>query len=1043
MSTYYDVFISYSRGNSKVLAILLNQRLKQENLHVWFDQNDIPPAVDWQEQIKNGIERSHNFLFLISPGSVKSEYCRQEIELAVEHNKRILPLHHVDSNAELDLMHPIIKERNWLPEWLETSENFDFELSLQKLLLTLKEDEDYIKQHTKYLVAALEWERNQKQTEYLLVGEDRVKAEDWLKVKFENKQAPCLPTDLLCAYICTSIKNANNFQTQVFICHNELDNEERDKLVKALNRQGITSWTNKTDIEAGKDYQTEINKGIEGADNFVYLLSPNSVNCSYCQQELDHALKYNKRIIPILLQSVTIPGEIQSIQFIDWTVTPRLDELIRVIKEDANYYNKHKILLVKSLKWWKQKTNPSLLLRGYNLEHFEAWLKTVKASKFNQPLPLQLEFIRASKEQNQETTLDVFISYSRKDSDFAYKLNEQLQELGKTTWFDQESIAVGEDFEKEIKKGIESCDNFVFIMSPYSINSPYCVDEVEYAASLNKRFITILLKPIETKSLHYTLAKVQWLDFQQGNFFLHFNELVRVLDTDRDYVRSHNKWLQRALEWQKNQKSGDLLLRGTELKMAQLWLKEIENKKGDPPPTELQKEYISTSKNYRRNLRLRLISIGSGIGLLLATWQFNVIRSHLLENETRVIELIDNKYNIDDVNIGGLFLAIATTAQSQEKLLGYVLPEVKNGLLKALKSVREKTIFKGKGPVYSVVLSHDSNHIISGSGNTLNRDSIVTVWDLKGNRVPKTLKQNKKEMVTSLALTNDDKYIFSGNWDGTITKWDLQQAHPVPKILTEPKKDKDMVTSVSLSHTGKYLVSGTKNGLIKVWDLQKQNQPQLTLDNGDHVNSVVFSHDDKSLLSSTQVGNIKLWDLKQAKPLYQLDAQVFSMALSDNGRYIVSGHGDGIIKIWDLQKQQTVIRLTMDTNADEDLKEVTSVAFSHNGKYIVSGSRSGTIIVWDLKQGQPLGKPLTGHTRVVRSLLFSPNDDYIVSGSDDKTIRVWDLPLSAQETSNLENLNLNDLLKKGCEQLKAQPSFRHPHGEIQKETKEACEKYAK
>ena len=230
-----------------------------------------------------------------------------------------MPLLHV--NADENLMHPIIKERNWLTGWEEDQENFDFEQSFQELLQTIREDADYIRQHTQYLIWALEWERNQKQTQYLLIGEDRVKAESWLQVRFTDiKQAPCIPTDLHCQYICESTKNANNLLTQVFICHNENDHQETEKFVKALNREGITTWTNKTDIQSGKEFQEEINKGIEGADNLVYLLSPNSVSCPYCKRELAHALKYNKRIIPILIESIdlsTIPVEIKDVQFID------------------------------------------------------------------------------------------------------------------------------------------------------------------------------------------------------------------------------------------------------------------------------------------------------------------------------------------------------------------------------------------------------------------------------------------------------------------------------------------------------------------------------------------------------------------------------------------------------------------------------------------------------------------------------------------------------------------------------------------------------
>lgn len=105
--------------------------------------------------------------------------------------------------------------------------------------------------------------------------------------------------------------------------------------------------------------------------------------------------------------------------------------------------------------------------------------------------------------------LDVFISYSRADSGFARKLNDALQMHGKRTWFGQESIAAGTaDFQQEIHRGIESAESFVFILSPRSVSSPYCADEVEYAARLNKRFVTLLHQPISPDSLHPELKKV-------------------------------------------------------------------------------------------------------------------------------------------------------------------------------------------------------------------------------------------------------------------------------------------------------------------------------------------------------------------------------------------------------------------------------------------------------------------------------------------------------------------------------------------------------
>ncbi|HEY9607076.1 MAG TPA: toll/interleukin-1 receptor domain-containing protein, partial [Allocoleopsis sp.] len=551
MKTLFDAFISYGRADSKAFATNLHKRLLEEGFKVWFDQNDIPLGVDFQNQIDDGIEQSHNFLFIIAPHSVKSPYCLKEIELAVKRHKRIIPLLHVEPNDCWDKMHPTIGKINWV-YFREEQDNFD--QSFAGLVSLIRKHADYVEQHTRFLVKALAWERNQKQTRYLLIGEERVQAESWLKVRFKNEQPPCIPTDLHCEYICESTKNANNLLTQVFLAYSDKDRAVLEKIGKSLMREGFTIWTNRTDIRTGTQFQTEIDRGIEGADNVIYLISPDSIQSKYCQDELTHALAHKKRIIPLLIEPTNleeIPLQIQGLQFIDFTQYSdeesyhiSVDKLLNQLKQDAYYYEQHKVLLVKALKWFRQNRNPSILLRGYNLQHAEAWLKVARQRQEHPPLPLHEEFIGESLSQPTDSSVEVFISYSRADSDFARKLNEALQIQGKTTWFDQESIASGTDFQQEIYRGIENSDNFLFIISPRSVNSPYCSDEVEYAQKLNKRFVTVLHRDVEPIELHPALAKVQWIDFNRhdGDLYANFSELVRTLDTDREHVRYHTKW---------------------------------------------------------------------------------------------------------------------------------------------------------------------------------------------------------------------------------------------------------------------------------------------------------------------------------------------------------------------------------------------------------------------------------------------------------------------------------------------------------------------
>jgi hypothetical protein len=323
-------------------------------------------------------------------------------------------------------MHPTIGKINWV-YFREKID--DFEKSFAGLIDLLRRNADYVEQHTRFLAKALEWERHQKQTNCLLIGEEKQLAEAWLKIRFKDEQPPCLPTDLHCEYITESIKNANNLMTQVIISYADEDRATMEKIRNSLRRESITVWTNTTDIQTGEAFEEAIQRGIEQADNIVYLLSPDSVTSDFCQRELDLAVSLHKRIIPVLVRptdSMQVPSVLRELQYIDLTDNVKdddylLDEsqLLKILHEDAAYYNEHKVLLTKALKWKRQHENPSILLRGYNLRSAQTWLKVANKRTLHLPIPLQEEFIDESLRQPPATSLDVFISYSRADSDFA------------------------------------------------------------------------------------------------------------------------------------------------------------------------------------------------------------------------------------------------------------------------------------------------------------------------------------------------------------------------------------------------------------------------------------------------------------------------------------------------------------------------------------------------------------------------------------------------------------------------------------------------
>jgi hypothetical protein len=395
--------------------------------------------------------------------------------------------------------------------------------------------------------------------------------------------------------------------SDVYIASDKEDRKWVAQIHKSLQRYGATTWTYETDFKIGTNYDQAAKQGIEEADNFILVVSNKLTPFDDTLKELEYALALNKRILPVLIEEVdkyNLPPRLREMHLVDLSDKEHdkeaiADALFSQLDDDRAYYQQHKMILAQAIRWEHQQHNPSILLRGYRLESAEAWLRINRNRKNQPPTNKHIKFIEASVAAKGSLSTEVFISYSRTDSDFTRLLNNELQAYGKTTWFDQENIAIGADFQQEIYNGIASSDNFVFVISPDAVNSKYCVDEVEYAKKMNKRFITILYRQTELHEIPKSLKNIQWIDGTNAEFHQVFTELIRALDTDRNHVQLHNKWSNKALEWEAKEKDTALLLRGSELSMANLWLKDTLEQEKKPAPTALQEEFIQASVAYQ------------------------------------------------------------------------------------------------------------------------------------------------------------------------------------------------------------------------------------------------------------------------------------------------------------------------------------------------------------------------------------------------------------------------------------------------------------
>lgn len=212
---------------------------------------------------------------------------------------------------------------------------------------------------------------------------------------------------------------------------------------------------------------------------------------------------------------------------------------------------------------------------------------------------------------------DVFISYSRKDSQFTQRLNTALVDDQRLVWVDWQGIPAGEDWWKEIRVGIENAETFVAVISENWLTSQICHQELEYARVNNKRILPVIHEKIDNDiekrvkgdwmdKPHEQIARDNWSYIGHLNWIFvdsddtfeeGFARLIHAIDDDQPHLKAHTRYQRRALEWKRSDENPSFLLVGDDLTFAEKWLEVADAENKSPTPTDIQRRYIEKSRH--------------------------------------------------------------------------------------------------------------------------------------------------------------------------------------------------------------------------------------------------------------------------------------------------------------------------------------------------------------------------------------------------------------------------------------------------------------
>jgi WD40 repeat protein len=585
---------------------------------------------------------------------------------------------------------------------------------------------------------------------------------------------------------------------------------------------------------------------------------------------------------------------------------------------------------------------------------------------------------------------DVFISYSRKDLPFIRQLYRELEQHGRKAWIDWEGIPPSAEWMQEIYSAIEAADTFIFVISPSSVASTVCGDEVAHAIRHNKRVIPLVAEDVDGKAVPKPVCDRNWIFFRPtDDLAAAFASLLKAIDTDLDWVHAHTRLLTRALEWQRHQKDASFCLRGSDLRSAEPCLSGRAG--SEPQLTPLQIEYILAS----RNVATRRVSIAVAAGAL-ALLVIGIVGF-----------LFWQKRYESAVNLAAHFRERGAVELANANPLSAELLLAKSLLINDTEDAREQLVrARSKTPRLAWTDEHGAPILaVSPDGSLLAARSAggVEIWDTGTRRTTRTLPLPRDDRIEVVAFSRDRR-LLAASQGLQVKLWDLgaDAAEPQETIV-----NLESSASLVFSNDGKLLFCGSATGSISVWNLAGGKPMLLTrfFDQSDAVTGLAVSPDNTVVVAATSTDALRFWSLTETgKPaaLVAHDDVVLCVALSPDGELVASGGLDHVVWIWDARTKKQIRALDGHTGV------IVSLAFSPDGKWLASTSEDQTTKLWDVEKGK-VALTIPSHGAIVAKAVFvgSHGHGQLLAVSAGNIVRRWDFD-SIGERDELITLRANN-----------------------------------
>lgn len=246
---------------------------------------------------------------------------------------------------------------------------------------------------------------------------------------------------------------------------------------------------------------------------------------------------------------------------------------------------------------------------------------------------------------------DIFISYSRHDTNVVNEIVAMLEQEGYSVWIDRDGIESGEDFKRVILKAIKESEVILFFSSEHSNVSDWTAKEIGVAVKYRKHTIPIKLDDSNfNEAVEFDLINLDYIDYSKPTIRPAMRE--KLLKTLRNKLGPRNKEIERLEAERKAKEAAERLeserkaeqQRAEAKRKAEEARRKSEQERLERERAEVQRrtkqEAIDSSANPKPKLKKAFwIILGAIIVFALIVW----LALSKKDNKDNVVRLIENE----------------------------------------------------------------------------------------------------------------------------------------------------------------------------------------------------------------------------------------------------------------------------------------------------------------------------------------------------------------------------------------------------------------